>query len=55
MVHHQNLLIEKKYILVPDEEPTQGLDDTKITIETKYPSSFTESKNILFKSAVKWN
>ena len=32
-----------KNILVLDEVPTQGLDDTTITAEAKYPSNFTRS------------
>ena len=31
------------YILVLDKGPTQGLNDTKITAETKYSFNFTES------------
>ena len=32
-----------KYILIFSEEPTQGLDDTTLTAETKYPINFTQS------------
>ena len=32
-----------KNILVLDEVPTQGLDDTTITTKAKYPSNFTRS------------
>ena len=36
-----------KNILVHGEGPTQGLDKTKITAETKYTINFTESgKNL---------
>ena len=30
-------------ILILDEEPTQGLDDTTLTAEAEYPISFTQS------------
>ena len=33
---------KKKYILILGEGPTQGLDDTTLTVETKYPINFTE-------------
>ena len=32
-----------KYILIFSEGPTQGLDDTTLTAETKYPINFTQS------------
>ena len=32
-----------KDILIPGEGPTQGLDDTKLTVEAKYPINFTQS------------
>ena len=35
------MLIIKKDILVPGEGPTQGLDNTMITAEAKYPINFT--------------
>ena len=31
-----------KDILILGEEPTQGLDDTKLTAETKHPINFTQ-------------
>ena len=31
-----------KYILIFGEGPTQGLDDTTLTAEAKYPINFTE-------------
>ena len=37
---------KKKDILLTGEGPTQGLDDTTITAEAKYPISFTESGKI---------
>ena len=39
-VHVDN---KKKDILVLGEGPTQGLDNTTITAEVKYPINFTES------------
>ena len=33
-----------KYILIIGEGPTQGLDDTTLTSEAKYPINFTESE-----------
>ena len=33
---------KKKYILILGEGPAQGLDDTTLTVETKYPINFTE-------------
>ena len=35
-----------KYILILGEEPTQGLDDTTLTAETKYSINFTQSGKI---------
>ena len=32
-----------KYILILSEEPTEGLDDTKLAAEAKYPIIFTQS------------
>ena len=29
-------------ILILSEEPTEGLDDTKLTAEAKYPINFTQ-------------
>ena len=33
-----------KDILILDEGPTQGLDDTTLTAEAKYPINFTQSR-----------
>ena len=33
---------KKKDILIIGENPTQGLDDTTLTVEKKYSSNFTE-------------
>ena len=35
---------ENKYILILGEGATQGLDDTTLTPETKYPINFTRSR-----------
>ena len=35
-----------KYILILGEGPTQGLDDTTLTVEAKYPINFTQSGKI---------
>ena len=40
-VHVDN---KKKDILILDEAPTQGLDDTTLTAEKKYPINFTVSQ-----------
>ena len=37
------ILIIKKDILIPGKKPTQGLDNTTLTAEVKYPINFTES------------
>ena len=37
-IDHKN-----KNLLIFGERPTQGLDDTKLTAETKYPINFTQS------------
>ena len=39
-VHIDN---KNKDILILGEEPTQGLDDTTLTAEAKYPINFTQS------------
>ena len=39
-VHVDN---EGKYILILGEQPTQLLDGTTLTAETKYPINFTQS------------
>ena len=39
-VHVEN---KGKDILILDEGPTQGLDDTALAAEAKYPSNFTQS------------
>ena len=62
-VHNDN---KNKDILILGEEPTQGLDDTTLTAEAKYPINFTQprkrfvlslhdnrSKNFLFVNAAK--
>ena len=42
-----------KDILILGEGPTQGLDDTTLTAEVKYPITFTESgKKIYIKSTL---
>ena len=38
------MLIIKKDILVLGEGPTQGLDDTTITAEAKYPINFIQDQ-----------
>ena len=38
------MIIRKKDILVRDEGPTQGLDDTKITAKTKYSINVPKSQ-----------
>ena len=38
-VHIDN---KKKDILIFGEGPTQGLDDTSLTVEAKYPINFTQ-------------
>ena len=43
-VHFDN---KGKDILILSEGPTQGLDDTKLTAETKYPICFTKSNRRL--------
>ena len=51
IVHQCIVIIRKKDILVQDEGPTQGLDDTKITAETKYSINVPKShKNLAFLS-----
>ena len=37
------MLIKMKNILILGEDPTQGLDDTTIKAEAKYPMNFRES------------
>ena len=46
------LITKKKDILVLGEGPTQGLDNTTITPEVKYPINFTESKKNCIKFAL---
>ena len=41
-VHLDN---KKKYILLPGDGPAQGLDDTALTAEKKYPINFIASIN----------
>ena len=38
------LIIKKSGILALGEGPTQGLDDTSLTAEAKYPINFTDSE-----------
>ena len=38
---HLYILVIKKDILILGEGPTQGLDDTILTAEDKYPINFT--------------
>ena len=33
---------KRKDVLIPDEGPTQGLDDTILTAEAKYPINFKQ-------------
>ena len=40
-VHIDN---KNKVILILGEGPTQGLDDTTLTAEVKYPINFTQSR-----------
>ena len=40
---HLCILVIKKDVLVLGEDPTQGLDNTKITEEAKYLVDFTDS------------
>ena len=44
IVHQCIVIIRKKDILVRDEGPTQGLNDTKITAETKYSINVSKSQ-----------
>ena len=49
-VHIDN---KNKYILILGEKPTQGLDDSTLTAEAKYPIIFTQSgKMICIKSTL---
>ena len=34
---------KNKVILIHCEGPTEGLDDTKLTVKAKYPTNFTQS------------
>ena len=43
-VHQFILTIRKKDILVPNKDPTQGLDDTTITAEEEYSINFSRSQ-----------
>ena len=43
LAHLCILIIKGKDILVLVEGPTQGLDDTTLTAEAKYPNNFTQS------------
>ena len=44
-----------KVILILGEGPTQGLDDTKLTAEVKYPINFTQSGKIFLLSRLHYN
>ena len=41
-----------KDILILGEGPTQGLDDTLLTVEAKYLINFSRSQRIFFKSTL---
>ena len=43
-VHIDNNNNNKKKILILDEGPTQGLDDTTLTAEAECPINFTQSR-----------
>ena len=43
MSSHVHVDNKNKDILILDDGPTQGLDDTTLTAEAKYPISFTQS------------
>ena len=46
--------VDKKDIIILGERPTQGLDDTALTAEAKYPNNFTQSgKNLYYVYNVK--
>ena len=42
------MIIEKQDILVLDERPTDGLDDTAVTVETKYSVNMTSFRGKIF-------
>ena len=44
-VHIDN---KDKYILIPGEGPTQGLDDTTLTAEAKYPINLHNQEKDLY-------
>ena len=44
-VHIDN---KDKYILIPGEGPTQGLDDTTLTAESKYPINLHNQEKDLY-------
>ena len=44
---------KNKDILIFGEEPTEGLDDTTLTVEAKHPISFNR-KNICIKPILQW-
>ena len=48
-VHFNN---KGKYVLVICERPGQGLDDTKLAAETKYPTNFTQSRKKFVKATL---
>ena len=41
--HLYMFIIKVKDILIHGEEPTEGLDDTTLTAEAKYPINFKQS------------
>ena len=43
----KKIINNTKDILILVEGPTQGLDNTSLTAEAKYPISFTQSRKIL--------
>ena len=56
LVHADN---RKKEILILNKGPTNGLDDTKLTAESKYSINFTEQQQqqqkLILKSTLQWN
>ena len=38
------MIIRKKDVLILDKRPTDGLDDTTLTVEKEYYETFTEQK-----------
>ena len=50
-VHIDN---KRKDILILGEGPTQGLDDTTLTVEAKYPISFIHPRKRFVKTILLW-